>query len=71
MFTVGVLPALLVLYIPRNVTESPVWKPTERVSVRALCADEMTWLASYDIERLLEFRELSSVEFDDRRKQPL
>jgi hypothetical protein len=36
MFTIGVLPALLVLYIPRNVTGSPVWKPTERVSLRAL-----------------------------------
>ncbi len=28
MFMVGVLPALLVLYIRRNVPESPVWKPT-------------------------------------------
>jgi MFS transporter, SHS family, lactate transporter len=27
MFMVGVLPALLVLYIRRNVPESPVWKP--------------------------------------------
>jgi SHS family lactate transporter-like MFS transporter len=28
MFMVGVLPALLVLYIRRNVPESPTWKPT-------------------------------------------
>jgi MFS transporter, SHS family, lactate transporter len=28
MFMVGVLPALLVFYIRRNVPESPVWKPT-------------------------------------------
>src|ERR1700686_3937533 len=28
MFMVGVLPALLVLYIRRNVPESPSWKPT-------------------------------------------
>ena len=30
MFMVGVLPALLVLYIRRNVPESPSWKPTTR-----------------------------------------
>src|SRR6476661_8516873 len=29
MFMVGVLPALLVLYIRRNVPESPVWKHAE------------------------------------------
>ena len=28
MFMIGVLPALLVLYIRRNVPESPTWKPT-------------------------------------------
>jgi MFS transporter, SHS family, lactate transporter len=32
MFMVGVLPALLVLYIRRNVPESPVWKPAEAPS---------------------------------------
>src|ERR1700739_4651458 len=30
MFMVGVIPALLVLYIRRNVPESPNWAPTER-----------------------------------------
>lgn len=64
------LSALLVLYIPRNVAESRGSPLNASVFVQSH-ADEMTWLARYDIERLLEFRELSSVEFDDRCLQPL
>src|SRR5271156_6403201 len=41
MFMIGVLPALLVLYIRRNVPESPSWKPT------AARSDTLTVLRSH------------------------
>ena len=34
MFMVGVIPALLVLYIRRHVPESPSWKPTDHAATR-------------------------------------
>ena len=41
MFMVGVLPALLVLYIRRNVPESPAWKPS---STNSNTAKSNTWI---------------------------
>ncbi|HXX03875.1 MAG TPA: MFS transporter, partial [Xanthobacteraceae bacterium] len=43
MFMVGVLPALLVLYIRRSVPESPSWKPTTTVHGNTLSVLKSHW----------------------------
>jgi SHS family lactate transporter-like MFS transporter len=43
MFMVGVLPALLVLYIRRNVPESPTWKPTTTHASTTLAVLKSHW----------------------------
>ena len=43
MFMVGVLPALLVLYIRRNVPESPTWNPTTTHASTTLAVLKSHW----------------------------